>query len=198
MHNNKPGRRKIAAHIFRTFLLSLALVQLMVFPAAALAAEETNGYLEETIRFVQEVYLEEVEADTLAQSSLRGLFNSLDPYTVFFTNKEADNFISGIEGVYVGIGAMMVAYGDFSVIYETLPDSPAAAAGLMPGDIITAVDGNSTVGYSLNWTLELIKGDVDTPVSLQIWRKAENKVFEIELTRASLKINPLEYSFIGH
>lgn len=182
----------------KLLLLSVLMISQVLFASAdAEAASTETRYLEETMNFVREKYIEEIPREELTMSMLQGMFNRLDDYSRFFTVSEAEAYLSDIEGIYAGIGAVMIEYGDFIVIYELLPDSPAEKAGLLPGDIITAVDGVSCVGFSLETAIDMIKGSEGTKVVLQIWRKDLKQVFEAEITRAVLKLNPIKHYRIG-
>ena len=181
-------------------LLLIALLislQLCFAPAPLFAAELPAGYLENTLQLIKQVYLEETAAEELAAASINGLFSALDPYSYFMPQAEAEPFIAGIEGHFGGIGTILIPYGDFTVVYELLEDSPAELAGLLPGDYITAVDGVSCVGLSLEETGDLIKGEPGTLVELEVWRRPGKNVFDIELTRGKIKINPLEIRLFG-
>lgn len=175
----------------------LILVQLLFSSAYTEAANLETKYLEETMKFVSEKYAGDINQEELTQSLLQGIFNGLDDYTKFFTVDEAEAYLSDIEGVYAGIGAVMIEYGDYIVVYELIPDSPAEKAGLLAGDIVTAIDGVSCVGLSLDSTIDMIKGAEGTNVALQILRKDQNKLFQVEITRSVIKLNPIEYYMIG-
>lgn len=178
-------------------LFVLIIVQLLFSSVYTEAAAIETKYLEETMKFVSEKYAGDIKQEEVTQSLLQGIFYGLDDYTRFFTVDEAEAYLSDIEGVYAGIGATMIEYGDYIVVYELMPDSPAEKAGVLVGDMITAVDGVSCVGLSVKSTADMIKGAEDTKVDLQIFRKDQNKVLEMEITRAEIKLNPIEYYVIG-
>lgn len=185
-------------HKFNRLLFSVLIIVQLLFASADVEAASTEmRYLEETVNFVREKYVEEIPQEALTMSMLQGIFNRLDDYSRFFTVGEAEAYLSDIEGIYAGIGAVMIEYGDFIVVYELLPDSPAEKAGILPGDIITAVDGVSCVGFSLETAIGMIKGAEGTNVILQIWRKELKQLFEAEITRSAIKLNPIEHYRIG-
>jgi carboxyl-terminal processing protease len=160
------------------------------------AANSETGYLEETMRFVREKYVEDINERDLMQSTLQGIFNGLDKYTTFFTVDEAEAYLADIEGVYAGIGTVLLNYGDFIVVYDVLPNSPAERGGLMRGDRITAVDGMSCVGIGLDTAIDMIKGPAGTKVFLEIIRENQKYGVDVEINREVIKINPIEHNII--
>lgn len=182
------------AHVF-----AVALLLFFCFSAAALpvwAAPAEAEYLEKTLDYVRDNYLEPLEDQELLRLTLQGIFNNLDPYSHFYTPEEAEVFLEEIEGIYAGVGAVLTSYGDFAVIYEVKAGSPAEKSGLGPNDVITAVDGRSVVGMSLEAVSNLLKGPEGTKVTLAITRN-QQKPFSVEVTRSLIEINPVEVSVFG-
>jgi len=94
-----------------------------------------------------------------------------DPYTVYLTPKEVQDFAEKEKGSYSGIGASLQKTKDGLVISTVFAGSPAKAAGLVPGDIIQAVDGQSTKSTSIDTSITRIKGTEGSTVTLTIQPK---------------------------
>ena len=75
------------------------------------------------------------------------MLKTLDPYTVYFPESEADEFTIMTTGKYGGIGSLVRSNGDYVIISEVYKGFPADLAGIKPGDIIKKVDGISLKGY---------------------------------------------------
>jgi carboxyl-terminal processing protease len=103
-----------------------------------------------------------------------------DPYTMYFTAKEAQAFNNELTGdIGGGIGAEIGVRNGQPTIIRTLPDNPAEKAGLHAGDVIVAVNDQSTVGFDADKTVQVIRGDVGTTVKITVKRASENMSFTI-------------------
>ena len=109
-----------------------------------------------------------------------------DPYTVYFTAKEAQNFNKELNNSFSGIGAEFTldSTGNIQVI-APIAGSPAAAAGLNAQDVIAGINGTSTSGYTTEQAVEKIRGKAGTKVTLQIVRN-KAKVVSLTITRQNI------------
>lgn len=111
-------------------------------------AESSKVPLEEIRRYVsvfnvvKQAYVEPVEDRKLMQSSIRGLLLDLDPHSSYLVRSDAEAFDADTNGAYDGIGVEVQQQPDGTIlVIAPIDDTPAARAGVKPGDIITAVDG---------------------------------------------------------
>jgi len=128
-----------------------------------------------------------IDENALAEAAIKGMMANIDdPYSAYL---DAQGFVAlqdNFEGSYVGIGTEMAVRNGAVIILTVYPDSPAARAGIMPGDHITAIDGKSTDGLAIAELVPLVRGDAGTPLNLGIERNGANLSFT--LTRE--KITP--------
>lgn len=137
---------------------------------------------------------EDLKAQTLIFGATRGLVKSVgDPYTTFMTPSENDDFRMSLQGKLEGIGAELTLKNEQIVIVAPLKGSPAAAAGLQPGDIILEVDGESIEGETLSQAVHRIRGERGSTVTLTILRKGEPDTLDIEIVRDEIKVPSVEY-----
>ncbi|HMS31679.1 MAG TPA: S41 family peptidase [Candidatus Saccharibacteria bacterium] len=125
----------------------------------------------------------------------RGLVQSIgDPHTSYFTKDEYQQFSSDLQGRYSGIGAEVGKKGDAIEIISPLDDSPAAKAGLRPGDIIMKV-GDYSVGQesTLQEVVDKIKGDAGTVVNIKIFRQSEGER-DYQIVRENIKDKSVKFS----
>lgn len=126
---------------------------------------QTWALINEAYPFEQPTDEEKVEA------AIAGLVSSLDdPYSVFFTPTEAEDFNEEIRGTITGIGVEIDLIEDVVTVITPLKGTPAAKANIQSGDKIVAVDGVTTKGLSTAETASLIKGEQGTTVILGILR----------------------------
>lgn len=119
-----------------------------------------------------------------------------DPYTVYLTAEEAQEFNNQLNGTFSGIGAELGQDADKNIIIVSpIAGFPAAKAGLRPQDIITEIDGKSTAGMNIAEAVTKIRGPKGTDVTLRIIRnKSEDLTFTI--TRADIKIPSVKYEIL--
>ncbi|MEK7602314.1 MAG: S41 family peptidase [Patescibacteria group bacterium] len=120
--------------------------------------------------------------------AIQGLTASYgDPYTVFFPPAEAKAFQEDIQGNFGGVGAEigLTKEGILTVI-APLKDSPAQKAGILAGDLITAIDGKTTEGISTDEAVKRIRGPKGTAVTFTIVR--EKKQLEIKVVRDTIVV----------
>jgi carboxyl-terminal processing protease len=130
---------------------------------SSLTAEDDFGILDEIIDVLREDFInpEAVDPEILKLGAINGILQALgDPHTVYIDPESYALGIDVISGTFQGIGAQVEQdpiSGDI-VIVTPFRDSPAEKAGIRPGDIIRAVDGESAEGWSVAQAVRLIRG----------------------------------------
>lgn len=155
------------------------------------SAGEDLGYIKSVMDMIQGKYKDKVTNEHLIEGALKGMFGSMDPYTTYFTPKEAENFFGSVNGEYKGIGVVMEKQGDYSVVVETFPSSPAEKAGIRTGDKFIEVNGKSVVGSSTEEISSLIKGPEGKKVVLKIQRSGESGFKEVEMHTEDINLDPV-------
>jgi carboxyl-terminal processing protease len=136
-------------------------------------------------------YVDEIDPDKVIKAGIDNMLKTLDPYTVYFPETEADEFAIMTTGKYGGIGSMVRNSGDYVVISEIYKGFPADKAGIKPGDLIKKVDGNSLKGLSTDKVSEKLKGNPGTDISLTIERKGKES--DYSLKREKIVMPPVPY-----
>ncbi|MCB9808025.1 S41 family peptidase [Candidatus Peribacteria bacterium] len=133
----------------------------------------------------------DLQVTPMIHGAVRGLVEAVgDPYTSFMPPKENKEFRQSLNGSLQGIGAELTMKEDDIVVVAPLKGSPAEAAGLMPDDIITHVDGQSIEGYTLSDAVEIIRGPKGTEVTLTISR--DGREDDITITREEITVPSVE------
>lgn len=157
-------------------------------------ASSVAATLENFRKIIDNNYLGEIDENKLLEGAIKGYVAGLeDPYTEYYTKEEMEEFTEQTMGNFVGIGVYMSKDTEKNVIVVISPikDSPAAKAGILPGDIISKVDGVAYTGDQMSEASTKIKsGEPGTTVKIEIIRDGETK--ELEITRSSVKLNHIE------
>ena len=152
--------------------------------------------LDEIYKILMRDYYKEVDSETLIQGAIDGMLASLnDPYTFYYTPEQMAESMENHAGKYSGIGILVSSdkEGRLSV-NRVFKDSPAMAAGLLAGDVITHVDGievNARTTEDLNNAVALVKGEDGTTVEITVSRKGSNMTLTV--SRGKVNINRVEY-----
>ena len=134
-----------------------------------------------------------VEDIRLMQGAIRGLLQSLgDQHTSYMDPDEYVQANTRLEGEYEGIGAFVDTNSEFLTIVSTIPNSPAEAAGLKPGDEVIAVDGDDMTGVDGNLVVRRVLGPAGTKVTLTIRREGAEDPLEFVIERAKIVIPSVE------
>jgi carboxyl-terminal processing protease len=136
-------------------------------------------------------YVDEIDPDKLIKAGMDNMLKTLDPYTVYFPESEADEFAILTTGKYGGIGSMVRNSGDYVVISEVYKGFPADKAGIKPGDLLKKVDGTSLKGLSTEKVSEKLKGNPGTEIKVTIDRNG--KETDYSLKREKIVMAPVPY-----
>jgi len=127
--------------------------------------------------------------------ALKGLVASVgDPYTVFMEPKVSKEFADDMAGTFEGIGAEIGIKDDVLTIIAPLPEMPAEIAGLKAGDKVLAIDGETTMGISVDAAVNKIRGEKGTNVILTITRNGLETAEDITITRGAIFIKSIRTS----
>ena len=195
-------------------LIASVIVAVLVFGLGFRANEE--GWLEGSVRntandglpadlsyeSVEKVYDElrrNFDGELTEEVLLDGLKSGLakasgDNYTVYFNEKQTQEFYSDLNGSFEGIGAELDTEGDLIIVVSPIRGFPAEEAGLRPKDAIIEIDGEDAIGIPVEEAVSKIRGEAGTDVVLTIARNGERK--ELTITRASIVIPSVESELI--
>lgn len=138
-------------------------------------------------------YVDPIVPGEIIKKGIEGMLKSLDPYTVYIPESQIEDIKFITTGQYGGIGAIIRKSGDFTVIAQPYENSPAAIAGLLPGDIIIEIDNKSIKGISSDQVSELLRGEPETSVQLKIKRPNEENDLSFTVIRKEIKRNSVPY-----
>lgn len=193
---------------FRNFLLILVL--LAVVGPMAFADDDDNSVRSTRIarnldifnalfKELNAFYVDTLDIDKSMEIAITAMLDDVDPYTEYIPAKEREDFMVISTGEYGGIGSYIFERGGKVYISEPYEDSPAAKAGLKPGDRIIMIDGESVEGWDNSKVSEHLKGQPSTPISVTVVRKYDpDSVKTFNLHREKIKVDPVSYYGVIH
>lgn len=138
-------------------------------------------------------YVDDLEPNQLIRTGIDAMMNSLDPYTVYYSESQVESYRISVDGKYNGLGAASQNIDDKVTITEIYKDGPAEEAGLKVGDQLVRVNGQSTEDKSYQDVVQFIRGFPGTKLQLSVKRPVEEKVYDIEITRSEVDIPNVPY-----
>src|SRR5450759_3831603 len=135
-------------------------------------------------------YVDEIDPDKVIKSGIDNMLKTLDPYTVYFPETEADEFSIMISGKYGGIGSLVRTSGDYVTISEVYKGFPADKAGIKAGDLLKKVDGISLKGLTTDKVSEKLKGNPGTEINLTIERNGKETDYQLKREKIIMKSVP--------
>lgn len=144
-------------------------------------------------KFVYSSSTQKITDEEKIYGAISGMVASFgDPYTSFLPPAESNQFTEDISGNFGGVGMEVGMRKGLITVVAPLPDTPAEEAGMVAGDVILEIDGQSTDGMSIDEAVKHIRGEVGTDVSLTIYREGEFEFKEIVITRGNITIPTID------
>ncbi|MBW6498020.1 MAG: PDZ domain-containing protein [Bacteroidales bacterium] len=138
-------------------------------------------------------YVDDVNPAELMKTGIDEMLYSLDPYTNFIPESQIEDMRFMTTGQYGGIGALITTRGEYTIITEPYEGFPAFKAGLLPGDRILEISGQSVKGMGSEDVRELLKGQPGTTLNLLIERDGEPRPLTKPVTREVVTISNIPY-----
>ena len=153
--------------------------------------------------FIQQNYVDEVEAQTLYEGALKGMMESLkDPYTVYLDKSSFRNIKDTTSGSFGGVGLQISKPVEDSPdkpayveVASPVEDTPGFKAGIVAGDLIISINGTDTSTITMEQVLDMLRGKVGESVDLVI-RRGKNIEFPVTLVRAVIEVPTVKYGMI--
>ena len=137
---------------------------------------------------IRQGYVEDVNDKELIEAAINGMLTSLDPHSSYLSEDDAAKMRVQTRGEFGGLGLEVTQEEGWVKVVSPIDGTPAAAAGMQSGDFITAVDGESLMGLTLDEALELLRGPVGSEVIITVVREPEIEPFDVSIIRDTIKL----------
>ncbi len=141
-------------------------------------------------------YVDDLDPGKLMRTGIDAMVGSLDPYTNYISESQVESYRINTEGKYQGIGGVVKQIGDYVTIVEPYANSPLVEAGIIAGDQVISINGQSTKGKSTEEVTQFVRGVPGTNLNLKINRPTTGEKFDVALERGSVEIPNVPYSGI--
>lgn len=169
-----------------------------VKPAKDLDKDAYSAKIEKIQMLLENYYIDDVDYDKMVEGLYAGLVESLnDPYSVYFSAEDYQEFNTQTDGNYAGVGSTVTTNKDGNPEFvKPFKDGPAFKAGILPGDVLCEVDGESVLGMDLDAVVALIRGEPGTKVHVKIYRESIRDYLEMDVIRAKVQVETVEYQML--
>lgn len=174
-------------------LMALATGVLLLAPFALFGEEGASdtyrqlNLFGEVFERVRADYVEEISDGKLIEAAINGMLTSLDPHSSYLNPENFKDMQVTTKGEFGGLGIEVTMENGLIRVVSPIDDTPAAKAGIRPGDVITHLDGDPVLGMTLQEAVDKMRGPVDTQIKITIARQGVEP-FDLSLTRAVIKI----------
>lgn len=188
-----------------------AIIAVLVFLLGAftpLNADRTDEYyrkVRENLELFRDIYREvstryvdDIDPEEFIRAGIRGMLDTLDPYTVFIPESEAENLQIMTTGQYGGIGTVISIRGEDKILTVISPieGTPAERLGIRAGDQIIEIDGISTEGFDTGKAAKVMRGEPGTEVKLKIRRSGMEEPIDYIIVREVINVKDVSIATI--
>jgi carboxyl-terminal processing protease len=159
--------------------------------AARAAASETYRSLSmfgDVFEKIRSDYVEKPDEQKLVEAAINGMLTSLDPHSSYMDAKSFRETQVQTRGEFGGLGIEVTQEDGLIKVVTPIDDTPASRAGILSGDLIAAIDGESVQGLTLNQAVDKMRGAPNTEVTLKVLRGTNKDPQDVKLTRAVITI----------
>ncbi|MBI1216981.1 MAG: PDZ domain-containing protein [Rhodobacteraceae bacterium] len=137
---------------------------------------------------IRSQYVEPVDASKLIEAAINGMLTSLDPHSSYMNAKDYAAMQVQTKGEFGGLGIEVTMDQGYIKVVSPIDGTPAAAAGIQPGDYIIKVNDSSVMGMTLDQAVDAMRGPVGSEIKIQILRKDVKDPFDVTLVRDTIKL----------
>lgn len=197
-------QRKFGLVAVALALISVAIIWVVGLGEATEETAEVPKYEQKSIYsyiklldnvafYINQKYVDSIDVKEMTYSGIRGMIETLDPFSTLQDVKAHDRLMEMTEGKYEGLGMTIAKRGDFITIISPIEGTPAYRMGLRAGDQVIQIDDESTEGMSTEDASRLMRGERGTTVVLTIKREGVNEPLEYEVERALIELTSVPY-----
>lgn len=179
----------------------ILFISLLLFIfGSSFAQDEKSTYkkFDKSLKLIETQYADSVNTEALVIKAIEAMVKELDPHSKYLTAKSLAENNESLNGSFSGVGIQYQIIRDTLMVLSTVPDGPAYAVGLSPGDKIIAIDNDTLNGEKLNNTKvkDKLRGENGSKVILKVIKYEDKTIKNYELTRGPIPINTINTSYL--
>jgi carboxyl-terminal processing protease len=152
----------------------------------------------EVLEKIKNEYVEDIDQSEVMDAAINGVLQSLDPYSAYMNPKLFDEMQTETSGKFGGLGIEVTMEAGVVKVISPIDNTPASRAGIKAGDYIVKIDGEQVQGKSLMEAVNLMRGDVGSPIEITIRRKGLKKAKIVKIEREIIEIKSVVSKLIDY
>ena len=179
-----------------TFLVLLATMISTV--SAQFKMSEASRKVMTTIAIIENMYVDDVNQEKLAEDAIKSLIQELDPHSTYISASEAKEMNEPLEGNFDGIGISFNMMADTLYVIETIAGGPSEKVGILAGDRVIAVNDTTIAGVKMTIKniMSRLRGPKGTNVNVKVLRRGVSDYLNFKITRAKIPIYSLDAAYM--
>lgn len=154
--------------------------------------------LKRLINFIERDYVDDVNTDKILDDAISQILSKLDPHSVYIPKENLQAVTENMQGNFVGIGVQFRMIKDTITVIQPIKGGPSIKAGIKAGDRILMANNDTLYGKKMrtNAVPKYLKGQPKTKVNLQVYRKSNDSLFNLELIRGKVTIKSVDLAYM--
>lgn len=154
--------------------------------------------IKKLINFIERDYVDKVSTDALLDGAITQMLGDLDPHSVYIPKENLQAVQESMQGKFVGIGVQFRMISDSITVIQPIKGGPSIKAGIKAGDRILMADKDTLFGKNLmsGAVPKYLKGKPNTNVNLQIYRKSNDSLFNVNIKRGNVNIKSVDLAYM--
>jgi carboxyl-terminal processing protease len=154
--------------------------------------------IKKLINFIENDYVDKVSTDSLLDGAITQMLGELDPHSVYIPKENLQAVKENMQGNFVGIGVQFRMILDSITVVQPIKGGPSIKAGIKAGDRILMANKDTLFGKNMisGAVPKFLKGKPNTDVTLQIYRKSTDSLFNVEVTRGKVNIKSVDLAYM--
>lgn len=194
--------KKINGYIWPTLLALAVAIGIFIggklhfndSPEKLFSTNSKKDKLNRLIDYIDYEYVDEIDTDSIVDVTVNNILGKLDPHSVYIPKSEMNEVAESMKGDFAGIGVSFYMFRDTITVIRTIKNGPSYISGIKPGDRILMADQDTLYGRRIpnDDVVSTLKGKIGTKVNLKVFRKSENKVLDMSVTRDRVPIRSVD------
>ena len=159
--------------------------------ATPLPLEEIRTFAEIFER-IKQAYVEPVSDEKLLEYAVQGMIQGIDPHSAYIKDEALEDLDEGTTGQFGGLGLEVMMEDGFLKVIAPIDDTPASEAGILSGDLIIKINGNTVSGSDLQEASNKLRGKPGTKITITVLRESADEPFDVELKRAVVRLESVK------
>ncbi|MGZ3524521.1 MAG: S41 family peptidase, partial [Thermodesulfobacteriota bacterium] len=196
--SKRAGVLKIVSVFFVVFLIGVVVGSGRSQKVSALSNSmyEDLKVFTDVIGYIQKDYVEETKSKDLIYGAIKGMLETLDPHSAFMPPNMYKEMQEETKGRFEGLGIEITIKDGILTVVSPIEDTPAFKAGILAGDQIIKIDGDSTKNFTLMDSVKRMRGPRGSKLTITIMREGFTKPKEITLVRDVIPVRSVRHELL--